>query len=345
MSQEKNSRERASSDLPIQTSTLAVSNAHEEISEARSGNRLVLSSRWDKLNYMLLGGFQFGQTYMLCGASGHGKSYMLNMLLRDFTNPTLQKDATKTRILHFSFEMSAAAEMTRRISTLTGISYRKLLSADRPLSKGEYELVKSAAEQLKNEPIYFVETPGNRMQIRDTIDKMKQRYPDDDLVVTLDHTLLATPMPGEDEVKMLAEIGKMFIDIRKEYNTLNILLSQLNDKIESSSRRDPSVPSLHFPTKTDIHGSKQLYHAADVCLVMHQPALLGLEVYGPDRVPTMTDEKSGSRNLIALHVLKNRHGTQGYTRMIANLENGRIDPWMEGYNPDKPSNGPLFQIQ
>jgi len=328
--------------LDIQTSKFAAVNAASEISEARSGNRLVMASRWDKLNYMLLGGFQFGQTYMLCGASGHGKSYMLNMLLRDFTNPTLQRDVTKTRILHFSFEMSAAAEMTRRISTLTGISYRKLMSADRPLTAEEHGIVSSAAERLKDEPIYFVETPGNRQQIRDTIDRMKQRFPDDNLVVTLDHTLLAQSMPGENEIQTLAELGKMFIDIRKEFGTLNILLSQLNDKIESSSRRDPSVPSLHFPTKTDIHGSKQLYHAADVCLVMHQPALLGLEVYGPDRVPTMTED---GKNLISLHVLKNRHGTQGYTRMIANLENGRIDPWSDNYKADVPLDGPLFSIQ
>ena len=340
--QDRNSRERAYSELPIQTSKLASTTAAADITDARAGNRVVMSSRWDKLNYMLLGGFQFGQTYMLCGASGHGKSYMLNMLLRDFTNPTLQRDVTKTRILHFSFEMSAAAEMTRRISTLTGISYRKLLSADRPLTGEEHEIVKSAAARLETEPIYFVENPGNRQQIRETIDRMKQKFPDDDLVVTLDHTLLATPMPGENEIQTLAELGKMFIDIRKEFNTLNILLSQLNDKIESSGRRDPSVPSLHFPTKTDIHGSKQLYHAADVCLVMHQPALLGLEVYGPDRVPTMTED---GKNLISMHVLKNRHGTQGYTRMIANLENGRIDPWSDNYRADVALDGPLFSIQ
>lgn len=330
------------SNLPIQNSTLAVSTAAHDIKDARAGNRVVLASRWDKLNYMLLGGFQFGQTYMLCGASGHGKSYMLNMLLRDFTNPTLQRDVKRTRILHFSFEMSASAEMTRRLSTLTGISYRKLLSADRPLTADELVQVEVAADRLKDEPIYFVETPGNRRQIRETIDRMKQKFPDDDLVVTLDHTLLAQSMPGENEIQTLAELGKMFIDIRKEFNTLNILLSQLNDKIESSSRRDPSVPSLHFPTKTDIHGSKQLYHAADVCLVMHQPALLGLEVYGPDRVPTMTED---GKNLISMHVLKNRHGTQGYTRMIANLENGRIDPWSDNYKADVALDGPLFNIQ
>jgi replicative DNA helicase len=340
--QDNDFRERVYSKLDVQTSKLAALSAHDVIADAKAGNRVVMASRWDKLNYMLLGGFQFGQTYMLCGASGHGKSYMLNMLLRDFTNPTLQRNVSKVRILHFSFEMSAAAEMTRRISPLTGISSRKLLSADRPLNPEEFAQVEVAAKRLQDEPIYFVETPGNRQQIRDTIDRVKNRFPDDDIVVTLDHTLLAQSMPGENEIQTLAELGKMFIDIRKEYNTLNILLSQLNDKIESSSRRDPSVPSLHFPTKTDIHGSKQLYHAADVCLVLHQPALLGLEVYGPDRVPTMTED---GKNLISMHVLKNRHGTQGYTRMIANLENGRIDPWVDGYNANTASDGPLFNIQ
>jgi replicative DNA helicase len=155
---------------------------------------------------------------------------------------------------------------------------------------------------------------------------MKARFPDDNLVVTLDHVLLVQPLPGENEVQTLAELGKMFIRIRKEFNTMNILLCQLNDKIESSIRRDPGAASLHFPTKTDIHGSKQLYHATDVCLVVHQPALLGLEVYGKHHVPTITEN---GRNLVALHILKNRHGTQGYVRLISHLDEGRILEWQD----------------
>lgn len=314
----------SSSSLPIRQIAASIPEANEQIYTSMTGNRTMLNTQWDLLNRYLLGGFEFGQTYMLCGASGHGKSYMLNNILQDFINPRTQKHSCK--VLHFCFEMSASTEILRRLSSATKIGYRDLLSADRPLNAEQYELVKQQLDKVKSEPIYFCETPGTRIDIYNTIKKMRERFPDDNLVVTLDHVLLVQPLPGENEVQTLAELGKMFIQVRKEFGTMNILLCQLNDKIESAIRRDPGAASLHFPTKTDIHGSKQLYHATDVCLVVHQPALLGLEVYGKHHVPTITET---GRNLVALHILKNRHGTQGYVRLISHLDEGRIIEWSD----------------
>jgi replicative DNA helicase len=313
-----------SDSLPIRQIAASIGEADQQIYSSMTGSRVMLKTQWDLLNRYLLGGFEFGQTYMLCGASGHGKSYMLNNLLQDFINPRTQQHSCK--VLHFCFEMSASVEILRRISSSTRIGYRDLLSADKPLDPEQYSQIKQHLDKVKTEPIYFCETPGTRIDIYNTIKKMKERFPDDNLVVTLDHVLLVQPLPGENEVQTLAELGKMFIQIRKEFGTMNILLCQLNDKIESSIRRDPGAASLHFPTKTDIHGSKQLYHATDVCLVVHQPALLGLEVYGKHHVPTITEN---GRNLVALHILKNRHGTQGYVRLISHLDEGRILEWQD----------------
>ena len=310
--------------LPIRHVATSIDEADKQIHSSMTGDRKMLKTQWDLLNRYLLGGFEFGQTYMLCGASGHGKSYMLNNILQDFINPRIQQHSCK--VLHFCFEMSASTEILRRLSTATRIGYRDLLSADRPLSESQYQQIKQQLTQVEKEPIYFCETPGTRIDIYNTIKKMKERFPNDNLVVTLDHVLLVQPLPGENEIQTLAELAKMFIQVRKEFGTLNILLCQLNDKIESAIRRDPGAASLHFPTKTDIHGSKQLYHATDVCLVVHQPALLGLEVYGKHHVPTITES---GKNLVALHILKNRHGTQGYVRLISHLDEGRIIEWAD----------------
>lgn len=313
-----------SNSLPIRKIQVSIKDANEQIYASMTGDRVMVRSEWELLNRYLLGGFEFGQTYMLCGASGHGKSYMLNILIQNFINARIQNHTCK--ILHFCFEMSASTEILRRLSTAIKLSYRDLLSADRPLSADQYQMVKQQLENVRDEPIYFCETPGTRQDIFNTICKMREKFPDDNLIITLDHVLLVQPMPGENEVQTLAELGKMFIKIRKDFNTMNIMLCQLNDKIESAIRRDPGAASLHFPTKTDIHGSKQLYHACDVCLVVHQPALLGLEVYGKNHVPTVTEQ---GKNLIALHILKNRHGTQGYVRLISHLDEGRITEWTD----------------
>lgn len=294
--------------------------AKAQVQDSRQGKTKVLRTRWQRVNRMLLGGFYFGQTYLIAGASGHGKSYLVNMLLRDFTNQQINGNLPfNFKILHFGFEMAASAEVLRRITSMTGLSYTKLLSVEDKLSDHEYDLVQRSLVTLKNEEIYFVETPGSRFQVYETIKAFKQRFPDSELVVSLDHTLLVTPEPGEDEIQLMAEVSKLFIQIRKEFHTMNLLVSQLNDKIEGENRRDPAKPSLHYPTKTDLHGSKQGYQAADCVLVIHRPELLNLEYYGKENFPT--------RDLVALHQIKQRNGVSGFTLMKNNLEKGTFDDW------------------
>ena len=211
--------------------------------------------------------------------------------------------------------------LIRKISQLNDVDYRKLVSSDKPLTVQELDLIRESYSRMKNKNVYYVETPSTRDRIYATINDFCNEFKDSKIVVSLDHTLLVTPNAGENEIQSLAELGKMFIQVRKEFGTCNILVGQMNDKMESKERRDPTNPSLHYPTKTDIHGSKQIYHSADVVMVLHQPILLNLEYYGKKRFPT-TD-------LVALHCLKNRTGVAGLTRLRNNLTHGRFDTYEE----------------
>ncbi len=300
------------------------------IKEGMSNEQNCLKSRWGGVNKLLNGGFRFGNNYFLAGASGHGKSFFLNMILQDFFNDDLNKEFVKPfKVLHFGFEMSAADEMLRRMSADCDISYADLMGAERKLTKTQYNFVRDKLRKLKEMPIFFIENPTTRYRMYETIKKFKAKFPDDNLIVSIDHTLLVQSEPGENEIETMAGIGKLFIEIRKEFNTMNILLGQLNDKIESEKRLDPSNPSLHYPTKTDIHGSKQIFHAADVVMVIHQPILLHLEYYGKDNIHT--------KDLVAVHFLKNRKGTQGLTLLTNDLSKGKFEtrnykPQANGYN-------------
>lgn len=244
------------SELKVRSIGQVLTETDRQIQRFRKGEKLCLKTRWSGFNNMLLGGMYFGQTYLVAGASGHGKSYLVNMLQRDFMNKALNGNFPgKFKILHFGFEMPASAEVLRRVSGETKLSYKRLLSIDAPLSDAQYDEVKMQLVKFKDEEIYFVESPGSRFQIYATIKAFKEKFPDCELVVSLDHMLLCLPESGEDEIQLIAEVSKLFIQIRKEFRTLNILVGQLNDKIEDARRRDPSAPGLHYPTKTDIHGS------------------------------------------------------------------------------------------
>jgi hypothetical protein len=111
----------------------------------------------------------------------------------------------------------------------------------------------------------------------------------------------------------------MAIDVRKEFKSLNILVSQLNDKIEDPKRI--ANKALHFPTKTDVHGSKQMYWACDYVWVIHRPESLNIEKYGRNMYLT--------NGLIAMHLIKSRKGVPGLVRLREKLSEGQILQWDE----------------
>jgi replicative DNA helicase len=232
--------------LTCRHSKLAIEEARQAIEEGMVGEQLYLHTRYPKLNRLMLGGFRFNNFVFLAGPSGGGKSMFLNTLHRDFMNPDLNAGFKyPVKILHFNFEMSGGDEMLRAVSGMVGKSYGDLLSAERPISKQEYDEIVAKLQSLENDKMYYVDKVGTRAEIRDTIYKFHNRFPEHKLVITLDHSLLVRYLDEKDEVELMSELAKMFIEIRKDLGALIIMLGQLNDKIEDPRRREN--PSLQYP--------------------------------------------------------------------------------------------------
>lgn len=302
--------------LPITHISQALDRAKSDILEGISDEQSGLRCRWDRINKALLGSWRFDNVYMLAGASGSGKSYILNMLHQDFCNPEFNSNFKKPfLILHFGFEMSASDEVLRTLTTLSQKSYAELLSAHKRLE--DYEAVIQQLDVLKDRQIYYVETSGNLQQIYNTIKAFKERFSNHELVITLDHTLLTEIRDEKSEIELLANLARLEIDVRKQFKSLNIIVSQLNDKIEDPKRI--ANKALHFPTKTDIHGSKQMYWACDYVWVAHRPESLNIEKYGRMHYPT--------EGLIAMHLIKSRKGVPGLVRLKEKLSEGKIIQW------------------
>lgn len=300
--------------LTVRHSQGSIESAKAMVLEGMKGEQNFLRTRYPKLNKLLLAGFRFTNFVLICGLSGGGKSMFLNILHRDFLNPELNgKVKFPFRILHFSFEMAGEDEILRSACSKVKKSYGDLLSAEKLLTQEECDSVLSAIDTLGDDRLYYVDKPGNRAEIRETIYKFQAKFPNDKLIITLDHSLLVKYLDEKDEVQLLAELGKLFIDIRKDLGALIIVLGQLNDKIEAPQRRDPS---MNYPTKTDIHGSKQIYHAADTILVLHRPEIIHLDFYGRKQYPTT--------KMLFLHCLKQRGGDVGMVRFQSDFANGMI---------------------
>ena len=70
----------------------ACAEAIEEIRARKVGDKsLGLKTRWDKLNQVMGGGFQWGMNYLIAGLSGSGKSTFGNIIETDILdlNPEL----------------------------------------------------------------------------------------------------------------------------------------------------------------------------------------------------------------------------------------------------------------
>lgn len=292
-----------SSSLPIYFFNAAKQRAIQNIKDAASTEQHGLLSRWPSVNKQVLGSFQFGNYYLLAGMSGAGKSYVLNMLYRDFCDRELNSAYQRRfRILHFCFEMSAADEIIRMLSATTGLSYEQLMSSHEKLTDEQIASIEESSKLLDNDILHYVETSGNRTQIMATIEKFNTRYPEDQLIISIDHGILAEYQDESNEVELMSKLSSTLLAVRKRYGAMIILIGQLNAEIENTDRIAPPKNKMYlqYPTKKDIHSSKAVYRDADYVMVVHAPELLNITEYGPHLYDT--------RDKIFLHFLKKRKG-------------------------------------
>lgn len=295
--------------------THAIEIANRKINYYRKEDLPGLVSRWPVINKIMGGYFRFGEVLIICGSSGSGKSYFLNMLRDDFLSDLNKNYKRDFKILSFSFEMSSADEIIRTYASKLQTSYSDLVSANNKISDEEYDKILNVGKNISNNKLFFVETSGNYQQIYETVKQFWEENNHCNLVITMDHTLLAEYLNENSEVELVSNLSRLSIRLRKEFGALVIFLSQLNDKIEQVERINNA--SLHYPQRTDIHGSKSIYMAADTLMIIHRPEKLGIIQYGPRYFSTS--------HMVALHFLKSRlYGTEGVVLMREDLSKGNL---------------------
>lgn len=177
--------------------------------------------------------------------------------------------------------------------------------------------IRRIGEDIKKYPIYYVEKPGTTQQIMETVRHFKNEpfAKDKWLIVMFDHILLTKGREGEREREIISDLQRVWMELKKEGTTTIIQLSQLNRNIEASERINN--PSLHFPMRNDLFGSDFIFQSSDYVLVIHRPEILQIQAYGPNAWPT--------KDLLYLHVCKNREGELKIMSFTNNLKYNRID--------------------
>jgi replicative DNA helicase len=314
--------------LQILTSDEVVDEAIKQIDAGRKPEPTSLKVRWPKINRGVMGGFRFGDTVVIAGLSGHGKSWLLGLITKDFQDSTLNGDFPKPfRHLHFSWDMRPEEELIRQTSSHTKTSYADLLSAykqkngEGTLSDEAYEEAITFLDSMRGSVVDYVKVTGTVEQISDTIDWYAGQHPTHELIVSLDYTLQTEYNKEVNEVALVSKLSKMFAKKKNLMKTLNIIIGQLNQDIESDTRI--SKPAMHYPIKKDIHGSNAIYQDAVIVMVAHSPEQLNIRRYG------VKEQKDGSigfdtGNRLFVHFIKTRHSSPGIVVLEKQFTEGNL---------------------
>lgn len=253
-----------------------------------------LKTRWNKFNRQCMGGIEPNTVYTIAGISGSGKSSMANELTTDIVDLNPQENII---ILNFSLEMVGFRQVGRTLSNKLRKTTSTLYSSEKDLDDETFRKVIAVSNQLKEYPIYFVDSPTTPTQVKDIIYGFYEQYvknTNKHFVIIYDHALLTKQVGSV--IETISELERVFIQAKKLPLTSIIQLAQMNRNIEASERINN--PLSHYPMRSDLSSSDAIFQASDYVLVIHRPEILGIQEYGPNHLPT--------ENKVYLHMLKNR---------------------------------------
>src|SRR5574344_1059480 len=278
----------------IRPMSVVAQEAINYIAGRREHSIVSLKTRWNKFNKQCMGGIEPNTVMTIAGISGSGKSSVANSIQTDIIDLNPNEDII---ILTFSLEMVGFRQVGRTLSSKLRKTTSTLYSSETSRDDNTFRKVINVSNQLKEYPIYFVDSPTTPMQVQEIIDNFYNKYvkgTKKHFIIIYDHALLTKQIGSV--IDTISELERVFIQAKKYPLTSIIQLTQMNRNIENSERINN--PLAQYPMRSDLSSADAVFQGSDYVVVIHRPEILGIEQYGPNHLPTT--------NKVYMHILKNR---------------------------------------
>lgn len=277
--------------------------ALEHIYKRKTGEIRSLVTPWTRFNNAIMGGLDWNTINVIAGRPGSGKTLMSSIISRQAFNLNPHE---KIAVLDFQFEMLTRTSAQRELAGALSKSMHELNSVGYALSDADFEAARRYVASIpKDLPIYSVEKPQTVAGIKEAVRIYCEHMPDRKVIITLDHTLLVKGSSEERSVTdKLYGLGEALTELKRQYNCLFIVLTQMNREIEGVERRKPRSAG-NFPTPSDVFGSDALLQHADTLIAINRPADFNIFEYG---APGFVIH---DKNVMAVHILKSRNSETG----------------------------------
>lgn len=278
----------------IRPMSVVANEAVRYIAGRRNNEIVSLKTRWSKFNKQCMGGIEPNTVLTIAGISGSGKSSFANLITTDVIDLNPQEDII---VLNFSLEMVGFRQVGRTLSNKLRRTTSTLYSSEKSLDDETFRKVISVTNQLKEYPIYFVDSPTTPTQVENIIYEFYNTYvkgTNKHFIIIYDHALLTKQVGSI--LETISELERVFIQIKKLPMTSVIQLAQMNRNIEAPERINN--PMSHYPMRSDLSSSDAIFQASDYVCVIHRPEILNIQEYGKSKLSTT--------NKVYIHMLKNR---------------------------------------
>lgn len=278
----------------IRPMSVVTNEAVRYIAGRRNNEIVSLKTRWSKFNKQCMGGIEPNTVLTIAGISGSGKSSFANLITTDVIDLNPQEDII---VLNFSLEMVGFRQVGRTLSNKLRRTTSTLYSSEKSLDDETFRKVISVTNQLKEYPIYFVDSPTTPTQVESIIYEFYNTYvkgTNKHFLIIYDHALLTKQVGSI--LETISELERVFIQVKKLPMTSVIQLAQMNRNIEAPERINN--PMSHYPMRSDLSSSDAIFQASDYVCVIHRPEILNIQEYGKSKLSTT--------NKVYIHMLKNR---------------------------------------